>query len=362
MFTSEPNPAVHDTALDMQTAEAVPETAVPAVPAAPAAPARKPKPPAIFDHRKPHVFPFTVEGREHSMRGTVVYEHAGGKTATVSVHRAISELTSSNPLKDLTLNDEVTFYPATDYPVCAKFRGPHVVKEGKEPMCTLHFRWLTANILPAPESTRKGGKRKAKSAAVGSAPQRKALRAEVPKNVLFVIYFSMDDFLKGKPSLREICDLMKELTGNFAHLMSADLMSADMPDGPHILALLDPLMGKYITDLLTAHPAAASPMRGFHLIASHFRPNEPIDLVKVKDFLRSRLSLDGESSLVLGYDNASVVNETLPDMSFGDNKRALECAAARARSPDPSDSESNSEFMGYIDLRGSDSDSDSDDE
>jgi hypothetical protein len=47
------------------------------------------------------------------------------------------------------------------------------------------------------------------------------------------------------------------------------------------------------------------------------------------------------------------VNERLPDMAFGDNTRALECAAARAQSPDPSDSESNTED--FIDLRDSDS-------
>jgi hypothetical protein len=347
------NGCVDDTALDMQAAAAIPETAVPAAPAAPAAPARKRKHPKVtnFDRRTKHVL--TVAGRDLSMRGTVFSEHADGKTATVSVHWAISELTSSKPVKDLTMNDEVTFYLAPDYPVDAKFRGAHVVKEGKEPMCTLHARWLTANILPAPETTRKGGKRKAESAEVDSEPESKALRAEMPQNVVFAIYLSMDDLLKGEPSLREICDRMKEITGHFAFLMPAD-----MPDGAYIQAVLDPRMGAYLHELFKADPAAASPaMRGFNLLTSDFRPNEPIDLVKVKDFLRSRLFCNGEGfSLVLAYDNASVVNETLPNMAFGDNKRALECAAARAQSPEPSDSESNSGFTDYIDLRDSDSD------
>jgi hypothetical protein len=174
----------------------------------------------------------------------------------------------------------------------------------------------------------------------------------------------LDDLLTDAPTLPEISARMKAIKGHFAHLMSADfahLMSADMPDGPYILALLDPLMGAYLQKLFMADPAAASPaMRGFHLITSDFSPKEPIDLVKVKDFLRSKLSLTGESfTVILGYDNASVVNETLPDMSFGDNKRALECAAARAQSPELSDSESNSGFTDYIDLRGSDSDAES---
>jgi hypothetical protein len=286
------------------------------------------------------------------MRGTVSSEHAGGKKATVSVHWAISKLTSSKPVKELALNDEVTFYLAPDYPVGAKFRGAHVVKEGKEPMCTLHLRWPTANILPAPETARKGGKRKAESAEVDSEPESKALRAElkVPKNVVFAIYLSMDDCLEDQPLLPGICARMKEIKGHFAHLLPAD-----MPDGAYITAILDPRMGAYLHELFKADPAAASPaMRGFHLLTSDFRPNEPIDLVKVKEFLEKSPNTNGERfSLVLAYDNASVVNETLPDMAFGDNKRALECAAARAQSPEPSDSESNTD---YIDLRDSDSD------
>jgi hypothetical protein len=337
--------------LDMQAAAAIPETAVPAAPAAPAAPARKRKHPKVtnFDRRTKHVL--TVAGRDLSMRGTVFSEHADGKKATVSVHRAISELTSSKPVKDLTMNDEVTFYLAPDYPVDAKFRGAHVVKEGKEPMCTLHVRWLTANIIPAPETARKGGKRKAESE-VDSEPESKALRAElkVPQNIVFAIYVSMDDFLKDEPSLEEIRAIMLKIKGHFAFLMPAD-----MPDGAYIHAVLDQLMAAYLHEQFKADPdAALVAMQGFNLLTAEFSPKEPLDLVAVKDFLRSRLFRNGESfSLVLGYDNASVVNDTLPDMAFGDNKRALECAAARARSPEPSDSESNTEF---IDLRDSDSD------
>jgi hypothetical protein len=356
MFTSETNSAV-----DMQTAAAVPETAVPAVPAAPAAPARKRKHPKVFNPRTKHVF--TVPGRELSMRGTVSSEHAGGKKATVSVHRPISELTSSTgkPVKELTLNDEVTFYLAPDYPVGAKFRGAHTVKDGKEPMCTLHFHWPTANILPAPETTRKGGKRKAQSAEVESEPDSKARKwgVEVQENAVLAIYVSLDDWLEDKPLLPEISARMNEIKGYFAHLLPAD-----MPDDAYYIeAILDPLLGEHLRGLLTADPAAFSlAMRGFHLVPSHFRPNKPIDLVKVREFLEKSANTKGERfSLILGYDNASVVNETLPDMAFGDNKRALECAAARAQSPDPSDSESNSGFTDYIDLRGSDSD-ESDDE
>ena len=344
--------------LDMQAAAAIPETAAPA---APAAPARKRKHPKVtnFDRRTKHEL--TVAGRALSMRGTVFSEHADGKKATVSVHRAISELTSSKPVKDLTMNDEVTFYLAPDYPVDAKFRGAHVVKEGKEPMCTLHVRWLTANILPAPETTRKGGKRKAQSAEVESEPDSKARKwgVEVQENAVLAIYVSLDDWLEDKPLLPEISARMNEIKGYFAHLLPAD-----MPDDAYYIeAILDPLLGEHLRGLLTADPAAFSlAMRGFHLVPSHFRPNKPIDLVKVREFLEKSANTKGERfSLILGYDNADVVNARLPDMAFGDNKRALECAAARAKSPEPSDSESNSGFTGYIDLRGSDSD-ESDDE
>jgi hypothetical protein len=285
------------------------------------------------------------------MRGTVFSEHADGKTATVSVHWAISELTlpASKSAEELTMNDEVTFYLAPDYTVGAKFRGAHTVKEGKEPMCTLHFHWPTANILPAPETARKGGKRKAESAEVDSEPESKALKAELPQNVVFAIYFSMDDCLEDKPSLRVICDRMNEIKGHFAHLLPAD-----MPDGAYITALLDPCMGAYLHEQFNADPAAASAaMQGFSLVTSSFSPKTELDLVALKDFLKGTLPPNGESfSLVLGYDNASVVNETSQDMAFGDNKRALEFAA-RARSPARSDSESNSDF---IDLRDSESD------
>jgi hypothetical protein len=267
--------------------------------------------------------------------------------------------------EQLEKGDKVTFIAGTGSVIAATVVKIHKPQRGKLPKVTLHTVWSNDQVEPADteptQSSSKRPKRKAESAAVGSEPPSKAFRAELPENVLCAIYFSLDDLLTDAPTLPEISARMKAIKGHFAHLMSADfahLMSADMPDGPYILALLDPLMGAYLQKLFMADPAAASPaMRGFHLITSDFSPKEPIDLVKVKDFLRSKLSLTGESfTVILGYDNASVINETLPDMAFGDNTRALECAAARAQSPGLSDSESNTGFTDYIDLRGSDSD------
>ena len=255
--------------------------------------------------------------------------------------------------EQLEKGDKVTFIAGTGSVIAATLVKIHKEQRGKLPKVTLHTVWRNEQVEPADlepsQSSSKRPKRKAESE-VDSEPESKALRAELPKNVVFAIYLSMDDFLKDEPSLREICDRMKEIMGNFAFLMPAD-----MPDGAYIQAVLDPRMGAYLHELFKADPAAASPaMRGFNLLTSDFRPNEPIDLVKVKEFLENSPNTNGERfSLVLGYDNASVVNETLPDMAFGDNKRALECAAARAQSPEPSDSESNTEF---IDLRDSDSD------
>ena len=61
--------------------------------------------------------------------------------------------------------------------------------------------------------------------------------------------------------------------------------------------------------------------------------------------------------VVLAYDNASVVNDAYPNMAFGDNKRALECAArAQSVSPDREQSPDGSESDSVICL------SDSDDE
>lgn len=256
--------------------------------------------------------------------------------------------------EQLEKGDKVTFITGNGSDIAATLVRIHKEQRGKLPKVTLHTVWPNDQVEPADlepsQSSSKRPKRKAESAEVDSEPESKALRAELPKNVMFAIYLSMDDFLKDKPSLREICDRMKDIKGHIAFLMPAD-----MPDGAYIQAVLGPRMGAHLHELFKADPDAASPaMRGFNLLTSDFRPNEPIDLVAVKDFLRSRLFRNGESfSLVLGYDNASVVNETLPDMAFGDNKRALECAAARAQSPEPSDSESNTD---YIDLRDSDSD------
>ncbi len=171
----------------------------------------------------------------------------------------------------------------------------------------------------------------------------------MPKNVVCCIYLSMDDSLNDTPSLPELRAIMLKIGGNFAHLLPPD-----MPADAYIHATLSPCMGAYLHKQFEVDPAAASAaMQGFSLKTSPFSPKTELDLVAVKDFLKGILFPNGESfSLVLGYDNASVVNETSPDMAFGDNKRALECAA-RAQSPARSDSESNSDF---IVLRDSDSD------
>jgi hypothetical protein len=262
--------------------------------------------------------------------------------------------------EQLEKGDKVTFIAGTGSVIAATVFKIHKEQRGKRPTVTLHTVWRNDQVEPADtepsQSPSKRPKRKAESAAVESEPPSKAPRAglEVPNNVLFnvlfAIYFSMDDLLTDAPTLPEICARMKAIKGHFAHILPAD-----MPDGAYIEAVLDPRMGAYLRGLLTADPAAFSPaMRGFHLLTSDFSPKEPLDLVKVREFLEKSANTKGERfSLVLAYDNASVVNETLPDMAFGDDKGALECAAARAQSPETSDSESNTDF---VDLRGSDSD------
>ena len=261
--------------------------------------------------------------------------------------------------EQLEKGDKVTFIAGTGSVIAATLVKIHKEQRGKLPKVTLHTVWRNEQVEPADlepsQSSSKRPKRKAESAEVESEPPSKAFRPG-PNNVLFAIYFSMDDLLTDAPTLREICARMKAIKGHFAHILPAD-----MPDGAYIEAVLDPRMGAYLHELFKADPAAASPaMRGFHLLTSDFSPKEPLDLVKVKGFLERSTNTNGERfSLVLAYDNASVVNETLPDMAFGDNKRALECAAARAQSPELSDSESNSGSTDYIDLRGSDSDAES---
>ena len=270
---------------------------------------------------------------------------------------------SSKSVGELAKNDEVTFHLAPDYPLRAKFRCAHAVREGKEPMCTLHLKWPTANIIPAPEPTRKGGKRKAEPAEAEPAeaepaesePESKALKEglKVPDSVLCSIYLSMDDFLTEEPSLAEIAARMLEIRAHLAHLLPAD-----MPAGTLITALLDPRMGAYLNEQFRLDQEAASrAMKGFSLVTSPFSPKTDLSLVQVRGFLKGIYFPKGESfSVVLGYDNASVVDETYPDMAFGDNKRALEWAARaqraqRAQSPARSDSDSD-----FIDLRDSDSD------
>ena len=168
----------------------------------PAAPAPKPKPRpqklANFDHRTKHFFTFNVhDGTEQQLSGTVVSEHADGKHATVSVHWPIAKLTvlSSKILEGSTVPLEVRIEIATGYTVNAKYRTAHAVKEGKEPMCTLHLRWPTASIVQAPEPARKA-KRKAEPA--DSEPESKALKAlkeGMPEDIFFVLFATLDDFL-----------------------------------------------------------------------------------------------------------------------------------------------------------------------
>jgi hypothetical protein len=283
---------------------------------------------------------------------------ANGLEASYNFHCLRSEVQppAGKTPEQLEKGDKVAFITGNGSVIDATVVKIHKEQRGKLPKVTLHTVWPNDQVEPAhtepTQSSSKRAKRKAESE-VDSEPESKALRAELAPNVVFAIYMSKDDFLKPKPSLPEIGDRLKEIKGHFAHILPAD-----MPDGAYIPVLLDPSMAAYLHELFKADPAAASPaMRGFHLLTSEYSPKEPLDLVKVKDFLKRALRNGEGFSLVLGYDNASVVNETLPDMTFGDNKRALECAAARAQSPERSDSESNTEV---IDLR--DSDSDSDDE
>jgi hypothetical protein len=260
--------------------------------------------------------------------------------------------------EQLEKGDKVTFITGNGSVIAATVVKIHKAQRGKLPKVTLHTVWPNDQVEAADtepsQSSSKRAKRKAEFAEVDSEPESKAPRKvahEVPKNVVCCIYASMDDLLND-PSLEEIRAIMLKIKGHLAHLLPAD-----MPAGTFIHAILDPCMAACLHEHFKTDPdAALVAMQGFSLIPSEFSPKEALDLVAVKDFLRTRLFRNGESfSLVLGYDNASVVNETSPDMAFGDNKRALECAAARAQSPEPSDSdsESNTEF---IDLTGSDSD------
>ncbi len=164
------------------------------------------------------------------------------------------------------------------------------------------------------QSSSKRAKRKAESAEVDSEPESKAPRKvahEVPENVVCCIYASMDDLL-NTPSLEETRAIMLKIKGHLAHLLPAD-----MPAGTFIHAILDPCMAAYLHEQFKTDPdAALVAMQGFSLITSEFSPKAPLDLVAVKDFLRTRLFRNGEGerfSLVLGYDNASVVNETYLD-------------------------------------------------
>jgi hypothetical protein len=277
-------------------------------------------------------------------------EFANGEEASYNLQCFLGEVQppAGKTPEQLEKGDKVTFITGDDSVIAATVVKIHKEQRGKRPKVTLHTVWRNdqvepAEIEPSPSSTKRP-KRKAEPAGVDSEPESKArkLALEVSKKVVFAIFLSLDDFLKDKPSLTKIRARMEDIKGHLAHLLPPD-----MPAGKFIHAVLDPCIADYIHEQFKDDPdAALVAMQGFALLTSEFSPKEPLDLVAVKDFLRRRLFRNGEDesfSLVLGYDNASVVNETLPDMAFGDNKRALECAAARAQSPEPSDSESNTE-------------------
>jgi hypothetical protein len=288
---------------------------------------------------------------------------ANGQEASYNLHRFLGEVQppAGKTPEQLEKGDKVTFITGDDSVIAATVVKIHKEQRGKLPKVTLHTVWPNDQVEPADiepgQSSTKRPKRKAESAEVDSEPESKARKLALGvQNVVFAIYLSMDDFLGDRPPLTQIRDRMRELMGHLAHLLPPD-----MPAGTFIYAILDPVIAAYLHELFTADPAAASPaMQGFALVTSDYSPKEPLDLVAVKGFLRSKLFRNGEDesfSLVLGYDNASVVNETLPDMAFGDNTRALACAAARAQSPEPSESESNTEpNTEFIDLRDSDDD------
>jgi hypothetical protein len=204
--------------------------------------------------------------------------------------------------EQLEKGDKVTFITGDGSVIAATVVKIHKEQRGKLPKVTLRTIWPNDQVEPADtepsQSSSKRHKRKAESAEE-SEPESKArkLALGVPKKGVFAIYLSMDDFLKDKPSLREIGDRMKEIKGHFAHLLPAN-----MPDGAYIQTILDPLMGVYLHELFKADPAAASPaMRGFHLLTSEYSPKEPLDLVKVKDFLKRALRLNLNSSVSLAF-------------------------------------------------------------
>jgi len=307
------------------------------------APKPKPRPPKIakFDHRAKHFFTFTVpDGTERQLTGTVFSEHANGNEATVSVHWPIAALTvlSSKIVEGSTVPLKVRIEIAPGFGVDAKYRTAHAVREGKEPMCTLHLRWPTASIVQAPEPARK---RKAEPA--DSEPERKALKEGLPESVVFALFFTLDDLLTRAPSVEEIGAFMRKLTGNFAHL------TAETPPGSRVPVLIDAPTAEYLNrEFERDAPAASKALGDFYLITGPFSPKNALDLVEVKNFLKGILCPKSESfCVVLAYDNATVINEAYPNMAFGDNKRALECAARaqsvspdREHSPDGSESES----------------------
>ena len=337
-----------------------------------------PEPPAPNKHEEPNepkapTTKFTLklkEDKDFELReATRKREFKGGEQASFSLWYKLAALTTSGGESLATLGkerldemkakkEEVYITTGNGSTVAAKFQGAHGAGAIKrEPLCTLHVVWdlaLATPEHPEPKPKRKAAKRKAESA--DSEPERKApnVGPEVPDNVMFCIFLSTDDFLVDEPSLAEIANHMRTIAGHFAHLLPAE-----MPPDTFITALLDPCMGSYLNEQFKVdHEAASRAMHGFTLVTSPFSPKKALDLVEVRKFLQAAVFRNGEIrngesfSVVLGYDNATVVNETLPDMAFGDNKRAL---GYRARTQSPASSDSEPDF---IDLRDADSDSD----
>jgi hypothetical protein len=149
--------------------------------------------------------------------------------------------------EQLEKGDKVTFITGNGSVIAATLVKIHKEQRGKLPKVTLHTVWPNNQVEPADlepsQSSSKRPKRKVESAEVESEPGRKTrkLRLEVPKNVVFCIYLSMDDLLNDTPSLEEIRAIMLKIEGHLAHLLPAD-----MPAGSFIHAILDTLMERVV--------------------------------------------------------------------------------------------------------------------
>lgn len=344
-----------------------------------------PKSPAPTEHEErnepkpttPKAQKFTLklkEDEDFKLEATLKHKFKNGAEASFSLWYPMEALTTKGGERLSTLGkarldemkavrEEVYITTGNGSAVAAKFQGAHApgpIKRG--PTCTIQVVWDLALATPEqhePKPKRKAVKRKGDSPE--SEPERKAPKVgpkggfQVPDNVLCCIYLSMDDFLTAKPSREKIARRMHKITGHLAHLLPRD-----MDETFFITAILDPLMYSYLKELfIEDQDTTALAMSGFSLLASPFSPKK-LDLVEVRTLLQDNVFTNGENfSFVLGYHNANVINEKLPDLAFGDNKRALECAA-RTQSPAPSAPEH--EFIVVSDDSESESDDESDDE